>query len=173
VHPGRQAGPPEASELLAAKGLRVTRQRRQVLEALAGERDDATAQQIHARLRDRGQAIGLATVYRTLALLGELGVVDSLAHTPGELCYRLCSDGHHHHLVCSSCHRVVELVDCEIDSWLDDVASDHGFVATGHQLEVTGVCAACRGYERSSRRRAKSRKRERASSSGPRGSSSP
>ena len=142
---GRQAGQDSASELLAATGLRVTRQRRQVLEALAGERDDATAQQIHARLRRSGERIGLATVYRTLALLSELGVVDVLAHSHGELCYRLCGAGHHHHLVCSSCHRVVELIDCEIDSWLDEVATGHGFVATGHQLEVTGVCAACRG----------------------------
>jgi Fur family transcriptional regulator, ferric uptake regulator len=152
MHGGREPGQPDASELLAAKGLRVTRQRLQVLETLADERDDATAQQIHARLRGRGQRIGLATVYRTLALLGELGVVDSLAHSPGELCYRLCGDGHHHHLVCSSCHRVVELVDCEIDAWLDEVATDHGFVATGHQLEVTGVCASCRTEERRSSR---------------------
>jgi Fur family ferric uptake transcriptional regulator len=152
VQGARQAGQPDARELLAAKGLRVTRQRLQVLETLADERDDATAQQIHARLRGRGQRIGLATVYRTLALLGELGVVDSLAHTPGELCYRLCGDGHHHHLVCSNCHRVVELVDCEIDAWLDEVAKDHGFVATGHQLEVTGVCAACRAEKRRSSR---------------------
>ena len=142
---GRQAERHEPSELLAAKGLRVTRQRLRVLEALASERDDATAQQIHARLRGGGQRIGLATVYRTLALLNELGVVDALAHSPGELCYRLCGQGHHHHLVCSSCHRVVEVVDCEIDAWLEQVATGHGFVATDHQLEVTGVCAACRG----------------------------
>jgi Fur family ferric uptake transcriptional regulator len=122
----------------------VTRQRVRVLEALAEERDDATAQQIHSRLRRSGRRIGLATVYRTLALLSERGVVDTLAHSPGELCYRLCGEGHHHHLVCSSCHRVVELIDCEIDAWLEEVATDHGFVATDHQLEVTGVCAACR-----------------------------
>jgi Fur family ferric uptake transcriptional regulator len=144
VPAGRQAGPQEASELLAAKGLRVTRQRLGVLEALAEERDDATAQQIHSRLRGEDQRIGLATVYRTLALLNEVGVVDALAHSPGELCYRLCGEGHHHHLVCSSCHRVVELVDCDIDAWLEQVATGHGFVATGHQLEVTGVCAGCR-----------------------------
>jgi len=115
-----------------------------VLEALADERDDATAQQIHSRLRSGDQRVGLATVYRTLALLSELGVVDALAHSPGELCYRLCGAGHHHHLFCSSCHRVVELIDCDIDAWLEEVATDHGFVATDHQLEVTGVCAACR-----------------------------
>ena len=71
-------------------------------ELLAAEPTDATAQQIHARLRDGGQAIGLATVYRTLALLSERGVIDALAHRPGETCYRLCGEGHHHHLLCGA-----------------------------------------------------------------------
>ncbi len=107
-------------------------------------RDDATAQQIHERLRAGGEAIGLATVYRALALLSEHGVVDVLAHHPGESCYRLCGVGHHHHLVCTSCHRVVELRDCSLDDWLSDVAAAHGFALTGHEVEVSGVCSQCR-----------------------------
>ena len=54
----------------------------------------------------RGSGVGLATVYRTLGWLAENGVVDTLSHNRGEACYRLCGDGHHHHLVCSGCHRV-------------------------------------------------------------------
>ena len=77
------------------------------------EHDDVTAQELHERLRRRGERLGLATVYRTLGLLAEEGVIDALSHRQGELCYRLCGDGHHHHLVCSRCHQVVELEDCE------------------------------------------------------------
>jgi Fur family ferric uptake transcriptional regulator len=134
----------EATDLLEGAGVRPTRQRITVLAELMGEQDDVTAQELHERLRGRGERLGLATVYRTLGLLAEEGVVDALSHRPGELCYRWCGDGHHHHLVCSSCHRVVELADCELDPWLDRISQAHGFVTTGHRLEVSGLCAECR-----------------------------
>lgn len=133
-----------AERLLGRLGARPTRQRLSVLTELMGERDDLTAQQLHERLRGRGERLGLATVYRTLALLAGAGAIDSLSHHPGELCYRWCGEEHHHHLVCSSCHRVVELGGCELDSWLGRAAAAHGFVATGHRLEVAGICSACR-----------------------------
>jgi Fur family transcriptional regulator, ferric uptake regulator len=133
-----------AIELLADAGVRPTRQRVRVLDELMGERDDVTAQELHERLRSSGEKLGLATVYRTLGLLAEAGVIDALSHRPGELCYRLCGPGHHHHLVCSSCHRVVELADCELDPWLERISQAHGFVTTGHRLEVSGLCPACR-----------------------------
>ncbi len=99
--------PASTQEVLVAHGIRATRQRQQVLDALAAEPNDATAQEIFESLRARGESTGLATVYRTLALLSERGAVDALMHRPGEICYRLCSDSHHHHLTCSECHQVV------------------------------------------------------------------
>jgi len=133
-----------AIDVLSDAGVRPTRQRVRVLDELMGEQDDVTAQELHDRLRSGGEKLGLATVYRTLGLLAEAGVIDSLSHRPGELCYRWCGQGHHHHLVCSNCHRVVELADCELDPWLERISSAHGFVTTGHRLEVSGLCGACR-----------------------------
>lgn len=133
-----------AGEILAGAGVRATAQRATVLAELAAERDDVTAQELHERLRARGERLGLATVYRTLRLLAGAGVVDALSHHAGELCYRWCGDEHHHHLLCSECHRVVELIDCELDPWLERVSREHGFVTTGHRLEVSGVCPDCR-----------------------------
>jgi Fur family ferric uptake transcriptional regulator len=130
--------------LLERHGLRPTAQRVAVVAELAKERDDVTAQRLHARMRADGARIGLATVYRTLALLHEKGVVDTIPHHPGELCYRVCGEDHHHHLVCSGCHRVVELAGCELDAWLARAAEEHGFVTTSHHLEATGLCAGCR-----------------------------
>ena len=131
-------------ERIAATGLRVTRQRVRVLEELAREPHDLTAQDLYRRLRDDGEKIGLATVYRTLGSLVEHGVVDTLAHSPGETCYRLCSDAHHHHLVCSECHRVVELGECGLEPWLEAAAARADFVPTSHHVEIVGVCAGCR-----------------------------
>jgi Fur family ferric uptake transcriptional regulator len=130
--------------LLREHGLRPTRQRLAVLGVLAAERDDATAQEIHSVLTAGGDNVGLATVYRTLALLSDCGVVDTLMHHPGEVCYRLCNQGHHHHLVCERCHRVVELRDCDLDAWLGPRAARHGFTISTHTVEASGVCADCR-----------------------------
>jgi Fur family transcriptional regulator, ferric uptake regulator len=134
----------QAERLLGEVGLSATPQRVGVLAELMHEQDDVTAQELHGRLRSRGERLGLATVYRTLSALADEGVVDALSHHPGELCYRWCGAEHHHHLVCSSCHRVVELGGCELEPWLERASAQHGFVATGHRLEVAGVCADCR-----------------------------
>jgi Fur family transcriptional regulator, ferric uptake regulator len=131
-------------ERLSDTGLRVTRQRLRVLEELAREPHDVTAQELHRRLREQGERIGLATVYRTLGALAEHGIVDTLAHNPLEACYRLCGEGHHHHLVCSECHRVVELAECSLDEWLATAAAREDFVATAHHVEIVGVCGSCR-----------------------------
>lgn len=136
--------PGDPAELLARHGLRPTRQRLAVLGALAEEDDDATAQELHEALRRKGERVGLATVYRALAALSERGVIDELSHRPREACYRLCGEGHHHHLVCTECHRVVELGDCDLEPRLATLAGIHGFTVSGHTVEVTGTCADCR-----------------------------
>jgi Fur family ferric uptake transcriptional regulator len=140
----KPASPPELKERLVEAGVRPTAQRLLVLEVLAAEEQDATAQEIHARLRGAKTRVGLATVYRTLSLLSERGVVDELAHSRGEACFRLCSPGHHHHLVCSECHRVEEIDECDLGAWVHDASRSRGFVPTSHSLEVIGVCAECR-----------------------------
>jgi Fur family transcriptional regulator, ferric uptake regulator len=132
-----------ARELLAANGVRVTRPRLAVLAELAREEGDLTAQQLWRQLREKGSQVGIATVYRTLAALTEKGVVDALSHHPHEACYRLCGTEHHHHLVCASCHRVVELTGCGVSEWLDGISAEHGFVTTDHRVEVTGICPSC------------------------------
>lgn len=141
-----RSGQPErktTEALLRAHDLRATPQRVRVLDELLREPNDVTAQQLHDRLRTRGQRIGLATVYRALDALAEAGVVEPLNHFRDTLCYRVCRDGHHHHLVCTECHSIVELHQCELEEPLARVAAEHGFLATAHHLEVTGLCSAC------------------------------
>jgi Fur family ferric uptake transcriptional regulator len=138
----REEGP-DLTQRLREAGLRPTRQRLLVLETLAAEPHDATAQDIHARLHEGTNRIGLATVYRTLAVLKGRGVVDELSHRAGVSCYRLCQPGHHHHLVCEHCHRVEELEDCEVDAWVTRASRAKGFQPASHTVEVVGICADC------------------------------
>lgn len=130
---------------LTESGVRPTRQRLMVLKELAREPNDATAQDLHRRLIKRGNKIGMATVYRALNSFAEAGAIDVLPNSSGESCYRLCTSGvHHHHLVCSQCHSVVELTDCRLDEWLSKVLRSEKFLPTGHTLEVVGLCVNCK-----------------------------
>jgi len=103
-----------------------------------------SAQEIHARLTDRGQNVGLSTVYRTLQSLADADEVDALMADDGETLYRRCSRGHHHHLVCRSCGRTVEVEGPTVERWADRVAEENGFADVSHTMEIFGTCTSCR-----------------------------
>ena len=124
--------------------VRTTRQRQVVADVLSELTDFRSAQEIHAELADRGDQIGLATVYRTLQLLSVGGTVDVLRGDAGEALYRRCSIGHHHHLVCRSCARTIEVEGPTVERWADRIAGDHGFTDISHTLELFGLCPTCR-----------------------------
>jgi Fur family transcriptional regulator, ferric uptake regulator len=122
---------------------RPTRQRRAVSAALDAVDDFRSAQDIHDLLKQRGENVGLTTVYRTLQALSDTGEVDVLRNDDGEALYRRCSDGHHHHLVCRSCGRTVEVAGPTVERWADKVAAEHGYTDVSHTLEIFGTCGAC------------------------------
>lgn len=122
---------------------RRTRQRAEIrgsVETMAGF---ATSQEIHDRLRQAGSAVGLATVYRTLAAMAAAGELDVLRTPDGQLAYRTCSPGHHHHLICRSCGRTVEVTLPGIEAVVRSIAEDHGFSQLDHELELFGTCTSC------------------------------
>lgn len=122
---------------------RPTRQRAAVAALLAQVDDFSSAQDLHATLRESGQNVGLATVYRTLQAMEVDGEVDMLRTDEGEAVYRRCSQGHHHHLVCRSCGRTVEVEGPAVERWSASVAAEHGFTDVVHTLEIFGTCADC------------------------------
>jgi Fur family ferric uptake transcriptional regulator len=122
---------------------RETRQRVAVSAALDDVDSFVSAQQLHSRLRDQGDGVGLATVYRTLQQLAEDGEVDVLRTSETESMYRRCSSGHHHHLVCRYCRRTVEVDSVAVERWARRIADDNGFVDVGHVVEVFGTCPEC------------------------------
>lgn len=128
--------------MLRRAGLRPTRQRVAVLDALRGRDELVTAQELHHALRRRAGGPGLATIYRTLAALAEAGEVDTFPRD-GESAFRLCGAGHHHHLVCRSCGLVEEIESDEVEAWVGRVARRRGFEVTGHTADVFGRCASC------------------------------
>ena len=124
-------------------GPRPTRQRRAVAECLDRFDDFRSAQEIHDLLRRTGDQVGLSTVYRTLQGMADAGQVDVLRAEDGEALYRRCSATHHHHLVCRSCGRTVEVDGPAVERWADRVAAEHGYADVSHTLEIFGTCPAC------------------------------
>ena len=123
---------------------RSTRQRAAVTALLEETNDFQSAQQLHDRLKHRGDSVGLTTVYRTLQSLADAGAVDVVRTDDGEAVYRRCSSGsHHHHLVCRGCGRTVEVEGPAVESWADRIAAEHGFTDVAHTLEIFGTCAQC------------------------------
>jgi Fur family transcriptional regulator, ferric uptake regulator len=129
--------------MTSTEPLRPTRQRRAVADCLRRFDDFRSAQEIHDLLRQAGENVGLSTVYRTLQAMADAEEVDVLRAEDGEARYRRCSDTHHHHLVCRSCGRTVEVEGPAVERWATKVAGEHGFAEVSHTLEIFGRCPSC------------------------------
>jgi Fur family ferric uptake transcriptional regulator len=128
---------------LEARGLRVTAARRAIIDTLLDSGGHLTADELTDRVHQRATGIGRMTVYRTLDLLCDIGVLRPVYQGTGAAHYILLHDGHHHHLVCSDCQRVIEFDDCALGDLPARIARRYGFRVEGHLLELYGVCAAC------------------------------
>jgi len=125
---------------LEARGYRVTPSRRAVIAAVLTQSDHFSVDDVLHRCRGAGRA----TVFRTVRLLSELGVVCRVLLEDGSLHYRVSQRGHHHHLVCTDCGNVRDLDQCAITDIMRDLADASGYEIEGHWLELYGKCAACR-----------------------------
>ena len=132
----------DAERLLGGIGLRPTWQRVRVLAELMRERDDVTAQELHERLRARGERLGLATVYRTLSLLEEIGVL-SHAHLESGAEYHRAEDAGHVHLACSRCGAEDDLSIDEAQALERLIRRHHGFAPDLTHFAISGLCATC------------------------------
>jgi Fur family ferric uptake transcriptional regulator len=127
---------------------RTTRQRTAIAALLDDLSSFHSAQTLHSMLRERGERLGLTTVYRTLQALAESGEVDVMRPPYGEHLYRRCGQGHHHHLVCRSCGATVEVDGPAVERWAERVASENGYSDVSHTLEIFGTCPACTRSQR-------------------------
>jgi Fe2+ or Zn2+ uptake regulation protein len=141
ANPERQRDGELVLRQLSARGFRETEARRAIVETILHKDGQFTARQLHEELEPWD--VGRATVFRTLDLLVELGVLNRL-HTD-ERCssYVVCADQHHHHLVCERCGTVQEVSDPRIERAVRAMAVDVGFRAREHRLEIVGICDRC------------------------------
>jgi Fur family transcriptional regulator, ferric uptake regulator len=131
------------ARLLQGQGHRLTPARRTILEVLIRSGGHLSADDLADLVRQDRPGIGRMTVYRTLDLLNELGLIRPVYQGTGAAHYVLMDNGHHHHLVCSTCDRVIEFDDCVLEEMAERLGGRFNFQVRGHLLEFYGLCEAC------------------------------
>jgi Fur family ferric uptake transcriptional regulator len=133
--------------LLAAitdAGYRLTLPRRAVAELVTGRTGHFTAAELLDEAKHRRLRLGRATLFRNLELFTELGALERLDLPTGEHAYVACEpEQHHHHVVCRSCGRSVEVEDSGLQSVVSEIARRSGYSIDTHRLELFGTCAQC------------------------------
>jgi Fur family ferric uptake transcriptional regulator len=133
-----------ATERLRSRDHKITGPRRAILEALGKHRHPMTNKEIMAALPDI--QCDLATVYRSMHLLLKMGLVQKFDFGDGTARFELVLDsdhGHHHHLVCTICAKVIEIEECFPEALQQKIAAKNGFRAISHRLEFFGICPDC------------------------------
>lgn len=128
------------------RGLRITNPRKALaLLLIETAGSDFTVEELWDMLLQRDPTVGRATVFRSVEILQELGLLDRIEFANGTHRFRACLDGgHHHHATCSICGKVTEVQACLSEEQLARVSSLTDFSIEGHRLEFFGRCAACR-----------------------------
>ena len=130
---------------LRDSGYKITNARRTVLSVLCESSGHLTSAEVLDRVEARDPAIGRASVFRTLDLLTDLAIIRPTYLEPRTPNYVVMpTDGHHAHIVCTTCSKVIELDECHVRELLDSIASQYDLQLTGHLLELYGACSDCR-----------------------------
>lgn len=122
-----------------AKGLRMTEQRRTIAAVLEESKDHPDVEELYARASARDSAISLATVYRTVKLFEEAGILDKLEFGDGRARYEDAEREHHDHLIDINSGEVIEFMDPDIEKLQEKIAEKLGYRLMGHKLELYGV----------------------------------
>ena len=130
--------------LLKQHGYKITSQRRKILAAITRVHEHMTIAEIYDKVHQDDPSVGLVTIYRTLDILAELGLICEV-HVGGNCRSYLMRRpiGHHHHLVCSECGTVIDFTDCDLSGLEDRLSKDTHFEIEGHILEFIGRCQGC------------------------------
>ena len=133
----------ELANRLRENNRRVTGPRQLILDLLRREKHPVSVSEIHEKL---SELCNLATVYRSMRLLEAMQMVKRFNFGDGSARYELLGrddDGHHHHLICNECKKVVEINDCFPNTLEEHIAHRHNFRDVTHQLEFFGICPSC------------------------------
>jgi len=133
----------DVERILRASGRRITSQRKLILNIIQEHGGHLSADEIYHLAREKQPRLSLSTVYRTLEMLRESGLISELRLDRDLLRYEIQRDEEHQHLICLSCGRVIEFKCAHCTRMHQDLAAQHGFKITGSRVELLGYCAEC------------------------------
>jgi len=131
-------------KILKAKGYRLTPQRMLVIEALHNAEGHISAQEIYNQLHSCYPYSNISTVYRTLELMKKFNLVTETDFGEGRARYHVAEKGHHHHLVCLRCGKIIDLEESALYLLKDTLLREYGFEADLRHLAISGKCDECR-----------------------------
>jgi Fur family ferric uptake transcriptional regulator len=154
--PGSEPARPDVGRLrreletyMTERGLRSTEQRRVIIDTFFRTTNHVTIEELLAMVRELDAKIGYATVYRTMKMLADGGIVHERKFGDGFTRYELADeDAHHDHLICLDCGSITEFEEPTIEQLQERVATRYGFSVSHHKHELYGVCAKCQRERR-------------------------
>jgi len=131
--------------LLKKNALKFTIQREVILDTLYNSDEHLTPESLHNLIQSKHPELktGIATVYRTLALLEDSNMVTSLSFGAQGKKYELGAKEHHDHLICTECGTITEFVDEDIEKRQHDITDELGFKMSDHSMQIYGICNKC------------------------------
>ena len=127
---------------LTKHSLKLTYQRELILTIFL-KMEHVTAEQLYHILAKKDPHIGLATIYRTLKLFCDIGLAQERHFGTQAHFDNVSHKGHHDHLICTGCGKIIEFNNCQIEILQEDIAKENGFTIHTHKLELYGLCSAC------------------------------
>mgnify|MGYP001250404763 CR=1 FL=1 len=132
-------------DYLKQQGLRLTPQREAILNAFIENEGHLEIEELFKLAKAKDASIGIATVYRTVNILTTCGLARVNSLPNGKRFYeRLYRQGHHDHLVCNTCGKIVEFEHPLIEQFQEEIAIDHNFMLQNHQMSLYGTCSSCK-----------------------------
>ena len=132
-------------QALKEKGYKLTPQRVAVLQSLHESEGHVTARDIYSKVKAQYPRVNKSTVYRTLELMKELKLITETDLGGDRLCYHHAEKGHHHHLVCQRCGRVIDLDEAALEPLKELLVSNYSFIPEIRHLAIFGYCLNCQG----------------------------
>lgn len=135
----------DAKEILKEKGLKSTPQRLAVLHVLHESANYLSINEILEKTKQILPNTGLATIYRTLDVLTEIGLISRVHFEDGCHAYAYSSDSHGHHIICTTCNKIMDFEECPFEGYMENLSKRTGFKIKDHFLQLLGECNECAG----------------------------
>jgi len=133
----------EFKDFIKEKGLKFTSQREVVLDEILDTKGHFEIEDIVHNIKKKNVNVSRATVYRTLNILKDMGLITEVIKFNNKTIYEISLKEHHDHLICTSCGKIIEFHEEEIEKLQNKICKDYNFNPSFHRLEIYGLCSDC------------------------------